>query len=91
MVGPARDQQGRVGAWLLHALHIVELGTQVLEEVCRRVQQYGLGCRGHRDAPLYRVRGLLRRGVERSSPGQVGSLGAARGIGDPGWQASIGC
>jgi hypothetical protein len=41
------------------AFHIVELGTQVVDEVRRRVQQEQLGRRGHKDDPRYKSRGLL--------------------------------
>jgi len=38
----------------------------------RRVQQQTLGRRGHKDDPLYKIRGLLRHGVEQLSERQVG-------------------
>ena len=49
---------------VLDAFHVVKLGTQVLYEVRRRVQQEQLDRRGHRDDPLYKIRGLLRHGLE---------------------------
>jgi transposase len=49
---------------VLDAFHIVRLGTQVIDEVRRRVQQDTLGRRGHKDDPLYKIRGLLRHGAE---------------------------
>ena len=45
---------------VLDAFHVVRLGTQVVDEVRRRVQQDTLGRRGHKDDPLYKIRGLLR-------------------------------
>jgi transposase len=39
---------------VLDALHVVRLGTQVVDEVRRRVQQDTLARRGHRDDPLYK-------------------------------------
>ena len=48
---------------VLDAFHVVRLGTQVVDEVRRRVQQDTLGRRGHKDDPLYKIRGLLRHGV----------------------------
>ena len=42
---------------VLDAFHVVKLGTQVVDEVRRRVQQEQLGRRGHRDDPLYKIRG----------------------------------
>ena len=49
---------------VLDAFHVVRLGTQVVDEVRRRVQQDTLGRRGHKHDPLYKIRGLLRHGVE---------------------------
>jgi transposase len=49
---------------VLNAFHVVKLGTQVVEEVRRHVQQDTNGHRGHKDDPLYKIRGLLRRGRE---------------------------
>jgi transposase len=45
---------------VLDAFHVVRLGTQVVDEVRRRVQQDTLGRRGHKHDPLYQIRGLLR-------------------------------
>ena len=42
----------------------MRLGTQVVDEVRRRVQQDTVGHRGHKDDPLYKIRGLLGHGVE---------------------------
>ena len=49
---------------VLDAFHVVKLGTQVVDEVRRRVQQQQLHRRGHKDDPLYKIRGLLRHGLE---------------------------
>jgi transposase len=49
---------------VLDAFHVVRLGIQVVDEVRRRVQQDTLGRRGHKHDPLYKIRGLLRHGVE---------------------------
>jgi transposase len=43
---------------VLDAFHVVRLGTQVVDEVRRRVQQDTLGRHGHKDDPLYKIRGL---------------------------------
>ena len=51
---------------VLDAFHVVKLGSQAVDEVRRRVQQVTLERRGHKDDPLYRIRGLLRRGVFES-------------------------
>jgi transposase len=74
---------------VLDAFHVVRLGTQVLDVVRRRVQQEQLGHRGHKDDPLYKIRGLLRHGVERLSPRQVDRLDAGLIAGDPGWEVSV--
>jgi transposase len=49
---------------VLDAFHVVRLATQVVDEVRRRVQQDIHGHRGHKDDPLYRIRNILRAGVE---------------------------
>jgi transposase len=55
---------------VLDAFHVAKLGTQVVDEARRRTQQDTLGHRGHRDDPLYKTRGLLRRGRETSPTGR---------------------
>jgi transposase len=57
---------------VLDAFHVVRLGTQVVDEVRRRVQQDTLGRRGHKHDPLYKIRGLLRHGVEHLTDKQQG-------------------
>ena len=74
---------------VLDAFHVVRLGTQVVDEVRRRVQQDTLGHRGHKHDPLYRVRALLRRGAEHLSPRQHARLDAALTAGDPSWEVTI--
>lgn len=46
-----------------------------------------LGHRGHRDDPLYRIRGLLRRGSEHLNERQVAKLNTCLHAGDPGWKS----
>jgi transposase len=74
---------------VLDAFHVVKLGTQVVDEVRRRVQQDTLGQRGHRDDPLYKIRGLLRRGREHLSDKQVTKLNSCLVAGDPGWEVTL--
>jgi len=74
---------------VLDAFHVVKLGTQVVDEVRRRVQQDTLGRRGHRDDPLYKIRGLLRHGHEHLSGRQTARLDAALHTGDPGWEVTV--
>jgi transposase len=74
---------------VLDAFHVVKLGTQVVDEVRRRVQQDTIGHRGHKDDPLYKIRGLLRHGVEHLTARQVDRLEAGLQAGDPDWAVSI--
>ena len=74
---------------VLDAFHVVKLGTAVVDEVRRRVQQETLGHRGHKDDALYKVRGLLRHGAEHLSPRQITRLERALEVGDPDWEVTI--
>jgi len=73
---------------VLDAFHVVKLGTQVIE-VRRREQQSTLHRRGHRDDPLYRIRGLLRHGREHLTASQHARLEAGLQAGDPSWEVSL--
>jgi transposase len=68
---------------VLDAFHVVRLGTQVVGEVRRRAQQDTLGRRGHKQDPLYRIRGLLRQGVEHLTQHQQAKITACLNAGDP--------
>jgi len=68
---------------VLDAFHVVRLGTQVVDEVRRRVQQDTLGHRGHKDDPLYKIRGLLRHGAEHLTERQQARLTRCLDTGDP--------
>lgn len=74
---------------VLDAFHVVRLGTAVVDEVRRRVQQDQLGHRGHKDDPLYRIRGLLRHGAEHLTDRQLLRLDAGLQAGDPGWEVTV--
>ena len=74
---------------VLDAFHVVKLGTQVVDEVRRRVQQDTLARRGHKDDPLYKIRGLLRRGREHLSEKQIAKLNSCLVAGDPGWEVTL--
>jgi transposase len=78
---------------VLDASHVVRLGTQVVDEVRRRVQQQTLGHRGHKDDPLYKIRGLLRHGAEHLTDRQRARLDAGlhAGLhaGDPTWEVTV--
>ena len=74
---------------VLDAFHVVKLGTQVLDEVRRRVQQQTLHQRGHRDDPLYKIRGLLRHGAEHLNERQIRKLDACLEAGDPNHEVTV--
>jgi transposase len=74
---------------VLDAFHVVKLGTGVVDEVRRRVQQDTRGHRGHQDDPLYRIRGLLRRGREHLSAKQTAKLNLCPAAGDPDWEVTL--
>jgi transposase len=74
---------------VLDAFHVVRLGTQVVDEVRRRVQQDTLGRRGHKHDPLYRIRGLLRHGVEHLTERQQAKISACLDAGDPTDQVNV--
>jgi transposase len=50
---------------VLDAFHVITLGTGVVDDVRRRVQQDTLGHRGRKGDPLYGIRTILRAGVEK--------------------------
>ena len=83
-----RDGLGDAVA-VLDAFHVVKLGTQVMDEVRRRVQQDTLHRRGHRDDPLYKIRGLLRHGAENLSDRAIARLDAALAAGDPDYEVTV--
>jgi transposase len=74
---------------VLDAFHVVRLGTQVVDEVRRRVQQDTLGRRGQKHDPLYQIRGLLRRGREHLTDRQLRKLNACLADGDPGFEVTV--
>ena len=74
---------------VLDAFHVVRLGTQVVDEVRRRVQQDTLGHRGHKHDPLYQIRGLLRHGVEHLSERQQAKLTQCLEAGDPDGEVEV--
>ena len=74
---------------VLDAFHVVKLGTQVVDEVRRRVQQDTLRRRGHRDDPLYKIRGLLRHGHEHLTDRQLAKLNSCLEDGDPNYEVTV--
>ena len=73
----AIDDQLDDATSVLDAFHVVKLGSQVVDEVRRRVQQTIHGHRGRKDDPLYRIRNLLRCAEERLTERQQARLAAA--------------
>jgi len=68
---------------------VVRLGTQVVDEVRRRVQQDTVGHRGHKDDPLYKIRGLLRHGVEHLTDKQQAKITVCLDAGDPNGEVNL--
>ena len=68
---------------------MVRLGTQVVDEVRRRVQQDTVGHRGHKDDPLRKIRGLLRHGVEHLTDEQQAKIIACLDAGDPNGEVNL--
>ena len=62
---------------MLDALHVVKLGTAVVDEVRRRVQQATTGHRGRKGDPLFGIQTILRAGVENITDKQQTRLARA--------------
>lgn len=60
----AIDDQLEDATAVLDAFHVVKLGTQVVDEVRRRVQQDTTGHRGRKGDPLFGIQTILRAGAE---------------------------
>ena len=67
---------------VLDAFHVVRLGIDAVDQVCRRVQQETLGHRGRAGDPLYRVR-VMRRGHDHHSDLSWTPLLHGLDLGDP--------
>jgi transposase len=73
----AIDDQLEDTVAVLDAFHIVKLGTAVVDEVRRRVQQQIHGHRGRKGDPLYGIRNILRCGAEKLTDRQKARLDRA--------------
>ena len=73
----ALDEELEDATAVLDAFHVVKLGTQVVDDVRRRVQQATTGHRGRAGDPLYRIRTILRSGAEHLTDRQFERLDAA--------------
>ncbi len=74
---------------VLDAFHVVKLGTKVVDEVRRRVQQDTLGRRGHKDDPLYRIRGCCAAAASTCPTSRSRNSNACLVAGDPGWEVTL--
>lgn len=74
---------------MLDAFHVVGLGVKALDEVRHRVQQVTLGHRGRKEDPLYRIRVLLRHGIEHLSDRQKAKIDACLHAGDPACEVEV--
>lgn len=74
---------------VVDAFHIVKLGTGMVDDVRRRVQQDTLGHRGRKDDPLYGIRRTLQQGIESLTEKQVARLEKKLEAGDPNSEVTI--
>jgi transposase len=63
--------------------HVIALANRAIDQVRRRVQNQTLQRRGHSGDPLYEIRRLLLRGIERHSDRSRVRLEAGLAAGDP--------
>lgn len=73
----ALDEQLGDATAVLDAFHVVKLGTQVVDEVRRRVQQATTGHRGRKGDPLQGIQTILRAGAENLTDKQLDRLATA--------------
>ncbi|MGH7429042.1 MAG: ISL3 family transposase [Candidatus Methylomirabilaceae bacterium] len=74
---------------VVDAFHIVKLGTGMVDDVRRRVQQDTLGHRGRKDDPLYGIRRTLQQGIESLTEKQAARLERKLEAGDPNHEVTI--
>lgn len=70
----AIDDQFADAVAVLDAFHVVKLGTAVVDEVRRRVQQDTTGHRGRKGDPLFGIQTMLRAGAENLTDRQLQRL-----------------
>jgi len=68
---------------------VVRLGLQAMEECRRRVQQELLGHRGRKHDPLYRIRNVLRAGLDKLTARQIERIEAGLQAGDPHFEVTV--
>ncbi len=74
---------------VLDAFHVVKLGSAMVDEVRRRVQQDTLGHRGRKGDPLYGIRRTLQCGAEHLTDKQIARLDTKLTAGDPGHEVTL--
>ncbi|WP_461175121.1 ISL3 family transposase (plasmid) [Arthrobacter sp. Z1-9] len=74
---------------VLDAFHVVKLGSAMVDEVRRRVQQDTLGHRGRKGDPLYGIRRTLQIGAEHLTDKQAARLDAKLTLGDPDQEVTL--
>ncbi len=75
---------------VLDAFHVVKLGTSMLDDIRRRVQNATLGHRGRKNDPLFRIRRTLLQGAEHLTDKQLAALNTRLEAGDPESEVTIG-
>lgn len=73
----AIEEQLEDATAVLDAFHVVKLGTAVVDEVRRRVQQATTGHRGRKGDPLFGIQTILRAGAENLTDKQRTRLARA--------------
>ncbi|MFW0776057.1 ISL3 family transposase, partial [Paenarthrobacter nitroguajacolicus] len=74
---------------VLDAFHVVKLGSAMVDEVRRRVQQDTRGHRGRKGDPLYGIRRTLQIGAEHLTDKQAARLDAKLALGDPNQEVTL--
>lgn len=74
---------------MLDAFHVVKLGSAMVDEVRRRVQQDTLGHRGRKGDPLHGIRRTLQIGAEHLTDKQAARLDAKLTAGDPDHEVTL--
>jgi transposase len=74
---------------VLDAFHVVKLGSAMVDEVRRRVQQDTLGHRGRKGDPLFGIRRTLQVGAEHLTDKQSARLDAKLTLGDPDHEVTL--
>jgi transposase len=74
---------------VLDAFHVVKLGSAMVNEVRRRIQQDTLRHRGRKGDPLYGIRRTLQIGAEYLTEKQAARLDAKLTAGGPGHEVTL--